>query len=199
MATRRGRYIHVDVELEIRRLVDKELSPSQIFQKLDSQPEFRDKVPSLRTIERRVSELRPRDPSDRWDWQQEVVEDTRAVLDVLQAVIERTEGRKYALTNREAQFVERVLKAAPGLNPWAVYLVARYILTTEINVRVRARRAPNEGDMAEVDAFLAYQPWKSERHLERYKRAVDNEWILGLPDQDYIIGMHQMLSKEEHS
>lgn len=185
MAATRGKRIDADLELAIKERIDLELSPSQIFRDLESHEQFRGRV-NKSTIERRWNKLRPRDPSGPWDWRQGGVEDIRGVLDVLQVVVERTEGRKSSFTSREASMVDTVLRAAPGLHKWAVYLVVGWAIQSEV-----------EGaHIQEIDYLLMSRAWESPEQLRKYRAAVADQQALDLLTVEYILGMHKMLVKE---
>ena len=97
MATRTRR-IDGSVERVIDALARRGWGPRQIERKLQANPKLAQLAPSLRTIQRYVSDVVPDDPSGRWSL--DVADDpgdTRPILDVLRGaglVNTRSEGRR---------------------------------------------------------------------------------------------------------
>lgn len=132
-----------------------------------------------KTIQRWIKAAFPaEDTSDGWAFTEEVDTDPR-VLSVLAAVIDRTEGRKQFLTQREASWVGSLAKVATGLEDWPLFrLATEYVY-----------RRTHERDTRDLDAYLAYGPWRGTSDLNRYWGALALGYIpeppLGLlyPDE----------------
>lgn len=161
----RKSYQPIGLEQEVKRLVIEQRSPSQIYEYLSGQERFADRMPSLRTIQRLVKEMEPPDPTEEWRLADTEPEDARLVLDVLAAVTVKTRGRA-RLTRATAEWVIRVRRAAPTLDPFEAYLYAR-------EYRAREER---RGDTRDLDLYLALAPWDSEDARRDYE-ALLNEGI----------------------
>jgi hypothetical protein len=165
MATRSyGSRISGEYFAEIQRLAIEDWSPSQIhkcLEKYQREAGIKDPPPDVRTVQRIVRQVRASDPSGPWSPANGELSDVRAVLDVLAAVIEHTEGRTISLTNGEALWVERLNRAAPGLPPLEAWRLARLYL---------ARAARNDST-EDLDVLLAFAPWRrAEEGWARYHR-----------------------------
>ena len=125
-------------------------------------------VPSLRTVQDVVNELRGLDTSGSWTIADaRDGEEARLVLETLAAVIEATEGKRREITRGEAAWVIRIRRAAPDLHPWEAFRLARTYL------RLEERGEPS----GFLDAFLAFAPWRSPEHFERTKAAIRKGWL----------------------
>ena len=136
------------------------------------QEEFGEGCVSLSLLKAIVKEV-PRDPTAPWSLYLAEPEEAALVLPVLQAVITRSAG-EHVLTIGEAGWVARVRRAAPDLPPYAAFELARwYYRRSEIG-------HPVSDDM---DALLAYAPWRSPEAWKRYQDALEAQWIpvVGLP------------------
>ena len=122
-------------------------------------PGLQGRVPTLRTIQRYVRALSAPDLSGQWSPFEGDPEDVAAVLPVLAAVLEKTEGRTQQLTREEAAQVARVCRAAPDIPPWEAYGLARAAVVAKWT------KASTEG----LDHYLALAPWRDDG--ERYARA----------------------------
>lgn len=180
MAKRR-RYIDGDVQAAIEDLaLNSTWTPSQIERELLKEEQFKNedretgtRLPSLRTIQTIVKEVRQLDLSGRWELPDADADGGAAlVLDVLAAVIEETKGRRQYLTKMEAAWVIRIRRAAPDLPPsFDTYRLARLYMTRE------HWQMPSP----DLDALLAFAPWRSEERRQAYVRALQEEWIPEIP------------------
>lgn len=143
---RRKRYLDRDVEEKLAALILRGYSAKQIETELSTDEKYAGRLPQLRTLQRIVSEPNGlRDAAATWSINDTPADDLRLVLDVWAAVLVESDGRVHRLTVEEAQSILRVRKAAPWLEGWPVWLVAREYLT---------RVASNE-DTTDLDLFLA--------------------------------------------
>jgi len=180
MAKRR-RYIDGDVQEAIEELaIETDWTPAQIQRKLEKQERFKDesrdtgtRVLSLRTTQKIVKEARHRDLSGRWELPDADDDGAAAlILDVLAAVIEETEGRRQYLTKMEAAWVTRIRRAAPDLPPsFDTYRLARFYMARE------HWQMPSP----DLDALLAFAPWRSEERRQAYVLALQEEWVPEVP------------------
>ena len=104
------------------------------------------KIPDERTIRRRITERRPPDPHDPWTLATTKGDKAARLLPVLRAVLERTEGRTKGFSKATAEWVVRVRRAAPDLDPWYAYRIAlAYQRRTDL-------------DTEDLDILLAFTP-----------------------------------------
>src|SRR5689334_5782673 len=80
----------------------------------------------------------------------DAIADASFTLLVLRAVIKQTDGRS-SLTAATARWVEAIHRVAPDLDPWNAYRLARLYVA----------RA-DAGNTTNLDAWLAYAPWRSD-------------------------------------
>jgi hypothetical protein len=175
MVPTRGRSVDPDVRSAIQGGGSKGLSPGEIHTALSQDPDFYGRVPSLRTVQRILSEGRPRDTSGRWTIQSNDGDRVRVVLDALAAVIEQTRGRVNGFTKEEADWIARLDRAAPGLPPFELWRIAR------LYIGRLSRNEPTD----DLDALLAFAPWRGElgtwTSWPRYDNAVEAGWINAAP------------------
>ena len=170
MTTSRRR-ISGEIQEHIEELGLKGWSATQIQESLDNDPHIKEEdIPSLRTIQRVVAELKVEDNSGTWDWG-ESNEDIRPVLDVLRNVVTMTEGRVNSFTNREAKLVAKVREAAPNLYGEVVYFIVLEIL----------RRKSKGASVHDIEGFLAFRPWENPELRRDYTETVRRKWIPYLP------------------
>jgi hypothetical protein len=116
-------------------------------------------LPTLRTVQYRLKA--PHDPSGDWRWEQDAL-DPAPVLAVLARVIQETEGRRRSVTTAEATWIRRIRRAAPSLDGWCVYRLAR--LCKDVG-----------GELPPfVEQALAFAPW---RDPKPYEEALVKGWI----------------------
>lgn len=125
-------------------------------------------VPSEKSIRRRLAD---RTPSALWGGLAASSGSAASlVLPVLAAAVERTQGRRFWLTEREAHWIVKLRQAAPDLPPWwAFYLASRKYIVRQ-----------DHGELTQdLDLLLAFAPWQSDDAFQRFVRAVPPEWVLG--------------------
>ena len=166
---KRRRNFPLEVLEEIAHLAEKGVNAAQITRRLELDARFADgRLPAERTVQDIVRGLAaPRDESGRWTFNEADPDDAALILPVLAAVIQETEGRRTYFTRAQAEFIGRIRRLAPELDGFRVYRLARLYLFFE------ARGEPAR----DVEAFLAFAPWRSEEQREAYQRALENEWI----------------------
>jgi len=164
-------------------------SPSQIERllvvderKISPTERVCDRVPHIRTIERIVARVTPRDDSGRWTFGSG--ENDRALLDIAVAVIECTEGRVAWLTSAEAAEIARLLPVVPGLEAWETFVLARTYLL---------RRSLSE-PADDLDQIVAFAPWQSDDASTRYFEAVMSRRIAQVDASDHFLPLVLMKS-----
>src|SRR6266571_2388636 len=168
---RARRNIDLDVQANIELLTAEGWSATQIHRKLEQAGTYGGRLPTLRTVQRIVSERTPRDKSGPWTMQ-DAGPDARTVLDVLAAAIEQTEGRVTTVSRDEAAWVVRLSQVTSGLWPYELWQLARLYVG-------RVSRGESASDL---EAFLAYAPWRDgEAGWQRYDGAVDAGWLRPIP------------------
>jgi len=127
------------------------------------------KIPDERTIRRRITERRPPDPHDPWTLATTKGDKAARLLPVLRAVLERTEGRTKGFSKATAEWVVRVRRAAPDLDPWYAYRIAlAYQRRTDL-------------DTEDLDILLAFTPRRGEKEMDSlfaWARAHRPKWLL---------------------
>jgi hypothetical protein len=126
-----------------------------------------DDRPTVRTIYRMVEDFMPPDPSGTWSPLQSADPSPSLVLPVLASVVLATGGRRVTLTNAEAKLIERIREAVPDLSPWNTYVLARAYMVCD----------SEERDSGPLDMVLAFAPWRSVEHSERYFGALKDGWV----------------------
>lgn len=159
---RRPRDTNPWVVLEVRRLALEGYTAAEIHRGFPDDPDR----PSVRTIYRIIEDVRPPDPSGTWKPLQSPVS-AGLVLPILAAVVEVTSGRRAHLTNDEAGRVEALRDAAPDLPPWETYVLARAYIGCDFQKK----------DSGPLDMVLAFAPWRSTEHSERYFAALNRGWV----------------------
>src|SRR5262249_23598131 len=133
---------------------------------------YADRLPTLRTVQRIVSERTPRDNSGPWTLGTADTVHARVVLDVLAAVVDETEGHNASFTQEEAKWGVQVSAVAPDLPPYERWRIARLYMG----------RASRGEPMDDLDGFLAYAPWRDgEAGWKRYNDAVEAGWVRHVP------------------
>lgn len=157
---------HVQEKIEVLAL--RRRSAKQIYDQLSEDEDIDpDDLPTLRTVERIVNDVRPRDTSAPWSLADSDADNVPAVLETLAAVIEFTEGRVTHLTRAQATWIARIRRAAPDLALWRVYLVAMMYQKEE----------EKNADASGLDAYLAFAPWRSREDALRYQKAFQAGYI----------------------
>ncbi len=175
-ARRRGRpKTDIEVIEKVKELSDQGYEAQQICDYLVSSDVFTDRAPSLRTVQRIRSE-RGIKAGPIWSAaKSSTAEEAKAILAVLAAVIEETEGRVTFFTQEEARIISVLREAAKGLSGWDLYRLAREYI--------------DRGDQIteDLDAFLALGAWHEENQ-ERYGRATDSNDGLDPPRFLWLLG-----------
>lgn len=171
MATRKKRSRQAAISAVEQDLAMKGLSPAAIERDLQDRAgkgEFpAEWIPSRRTIERDVNEIQPPDPSGLWAFSPAEGEDATFVLTTLATVIYQTGGRVARLGNRTADWVQAIHAVAPDLDPWNVFVLAR----------MYEARGERNLDVDDLDAWLAFGPWRGAEAASRYGEAVSKGWL----------------------
>ena len=165
MATRkRARYVDGDVEDEIVTLASDAYAPKQIEGLLRNDPAFDARVPHLRTIQRIVKDAREPDTSA--EWQLEMAPDAApaVVIDVLTELVIQTDGRVSSLTVAEAKWVTALRNLAPDIPALETFRLARLYMS---------RRRANRPTSNDLDAFLAFAPWRNAEQALAHQSSVD--------------------------
>ncbi len=134
--------------------------PAEIERRLKADKQFRGRVPTLRTIKKYVARAKRRESEapDPWTLADANPDDVGLVVPVVAAVIEGTGGHVSAVSKTEAALIVRIVRAAPDIEPWDAFRLAR-----------RLRSEPDAEP--DVQAYLSFAPWRGERESERYARA----------------------------
>lgn len=174
---RRPRRLDLSVERQIAALAASGCSAPAIhreLERLDRAGELGGRLPGLRTVQRRLDDMAPHDPSDPWTFGEMDGEDARLVLDALAAAVNRTDGRIRAVSKAEADLIVKVARAAPDLPAAYQWRIAR----------MYAARRSNAAPTDDLDALLAFAPWRDnpDNPAERYRRAVNEGWIVEAPE-----------------
>lgn len=146
-------------------------TPAQVHKELRENEAFRARLPSLRTIQRLAKASTPEDPSGQWSVAAASDDELTAVPPVLAAVIEKTEGTRTAITQAEARHISHIAKAAPDLTPWETYFLARLYV----------KRGEDGDPVDDLDAFVAFAPWRAPENLLRYESAATKGHVIRVP------------------
>jgi hypothetical protein len=123
-----------------------------------------DKLPDIRTIERWLKRFRPVDASGAWRLRDGLDPDAAFLLATRALIISSSEGQVSELSVATAAWLRAVHAVAADLDPIEAYRLARYYAL-----------AQEQGDdTGELDAYLAYAPW---RGPGGYEEAVVEGWI----------------------
>lgn len=121
-------------------------------------------VPSSRTVQRRVQELRGRDASTWSFWDDPQRLPTAAIpllLDIAGQVLVRSGGSRRGITSSEASMVWRLAPATQGLAPFDQYRLSQ-----------RASAAMGRpAALRVIEEYLMFRPWDSPDAAARYGRA----------------------------
>jgi hypothetical protein len=153
------------------------------------------KVPVLRTIQRIHKRAQPSYDSEPWAVEDADPSDARVVLDYLADAVEVTTGRVAEITRGEAEWVARLRALGSPLPfPELRRLISTY--------RDRLERGIDTGDL---DAFLAYQPWRSRDDCRRYATLVIRgvvypvpQWLVQTTPMNELFGF-EVVAAFEHS
>ena len=128
------------------------------------------KIPRVRTVQRMIQEFGPGISDEAWKAEdEEDPADARTILDVWGSAIayriesgdERPDGHYWG--KRLAECILYAAKIAPGLKPYATYLLARLLLIQELG----------GSDPKPLDVLLAMAPWRNVQAYVYYCNAVE--------------------------
>ncbi|MHB0875161.1 MAG: hypothetical protein ACYC5O_03845 [Anaerolineae bacterium] len=149
-------------EQELQRLVDAadpSWEPIQFYRDLERRHFIVKGKPSLRTVRRRVDELRRQrlaaDSSGPWSMDASDPDDAALILACLAVATEQSGGR-VVISESLAQRIVQIARVAPTLPLAFVRLVA-----------LAFQRAP-AGSTRDLELFLAFRPWEDKQRCERY-------------------------------
>jgi hypothetical protein len=152
--------IHPNIEARIRERAVMGWSAPAIWRELeDAHVVGR---PALRTVQRVVRELQLDTDSAPWSLLDADFDEAELVPPVLAAIILVTSADVSTITRAEAAAVARVRRAAPTLDLYASFLVARLYLVAQEHANDRLK--------LELDLYLGLQPWRSQELLDAYER-----------------------------
>lgn len=171
---------------ELALITDK--TAGAIYSELKSRTDLEGLKFSLKTIERIVKEIRPpQEKSEVWTLADGEGDDARTVLTVLWLVIRRSERQITYFSKDEADWVLRVSKAAPGLHPFRVWLLAKLY---------QGRATHQKLDTEALDAYIAFMPWVNSANLAVYKGEV-SRGLKPVPMWDWIVEQTIHWSEED--
>jgi hypothetical protein len=170
---KRERDIKDSVLVDIQNLVSiQNASGPAILRYLEGQVEIGElqpkDVPSLRTIQRVIKDLRIPDEKEIWHLADGGGEDGQLILPILAEILLQTQGRVHSLTKTLAKWVLNVRKAAPDAPAYRVWQLALIYMNSE---------AKGLSDTSDLDNYIAFAPWKSRNHLDHYLQAIEMGWI----------------------
>ncbi len=133
--------------------------PAAIERNLKADPGLVQKgIPHIKTIQAIARENTPADPSAPWQLGEAGGEDAAIILPVLAVLIEASDGQLKAISNARAEWIMRLRHVAEDLPPWTIYQLAHvYMLRNE-----------RQDTTDDLDAFLAFAPWRTPEAAERY-------------------------------
>ena len=115
--------------------------------------------PSTRTVQEIVAEQRSRTQSGPWRWAEEPV-DTAVVLGVLADLMFMSGGKTTEISQEDADWIIKLSRAGVGDLP------PSFLHGLAIQYQLR-------GDTRDLDALIAFTPWRSERAFKRYGMAIE--------------------------
>ncbi|MBE3590444.1 MAG: hypothetical protein IMW98_06435 [Firmicutes bacterium] len=185
MVKRKRRRFPEEVYQAIYRMVREEglTNAAQIHERLVQA--FPDTAPTDRTVRAIVRELLPPDPSGPWQpGPDDDPEEAALVLEAWAETMARAKGRaSWKLPSRErARWIAWIRSGWPDLDP-----VVAVVLATDY----WARRASKQST-ADLDAFLAFAPWRSEEAYSRLQEAIQQGRVPE-PPQWYLVSSSVLL------
>lgn len=141
-------------------------TPAQILERMKENPDSQGRIlPSLRTVERIVKELRASDEADPWNIDDTSSDSARVVLDVLRDLIFDGHLSHPRISKAAARWVVRIrgIVPSPELDSWAVWLLAQLY-------RSRVEKGLGTDDL---DCYLAFRPWQDTWSYSAYHFALD--------------------------
>ncbi len=129
----------------MRTQIEQEVKDGKLPKELKGQP-----LPSVRSFERQMSLMRPRDESEAWSLADADYNESREILDVLVAILDvASSDGKHFLTKLEAAWIIKIRRAAPSLDPYKVYLAARTYMSYQTQGK----------NTYALDVELAFETW----------------------------------------
>ncbi|CAN5246616.1 hypothetical protein BH23CHL1_BH23CHL1_13500 [soil metagenome] len=169
---KRPRYIDGDVQDAIETLaIDTDWGPTQIQRHLEAKPEFAGRLPKIRTFQDVVKEVRSADPTETWSVHDSNPETANLVLETIAVMMVQTGGSVRNVTKGLAEWIVKVGTICPKMSYPNVYRMAWLY-----NVRII-----NKESTTDLDAYLAFKPWKDAGHQVAYTRAIGEGWITAPP------------------
>ncbi len=157
--------------------------------------DYGDAAPRLRGLRRHLAEFRQVDDSGPWRINEAPESEVRVVLDYQRDHVESS-GLWKKVTKAQGRWMATVSRAAPGLSTFLLYELAREYI----------RRWSTLDDDADVnpaldlDAWVAFTPWRSDEDRERYESAVSEGLVPysthGMPDVVGADWFHTMITTE---
>ena len=120
---------------------------------------------SLKTVQNIIRQLP--DLGEPWRFAQFDADDAALLLPVVAAVDYKSRGARQ-VSFGEAEWVCRVLKAVPDMPPYAAFQVAGFYFR-----RAEIGRYENP----DLDALLAYAPWRNEAAWAQYNEGLETLWL----------------------
>jgi hypothetical protein len=167
----RRRYTAAAIQAEVERLTNEHRSPAAIYRELERDERFADRLPTLRTVQNIARDFSPPDPSAAWSLADAEDGEPAAVLPVVAAITQYTEGRVRGVSRREAEWITRIREASPSVEPVTCWRLARLYFG----------RTERKESTAPLDSLLAFAPWASKAATDAYVEAIENEWVDSAP------------------
>lgn len=158
----RGRATTVEQELRIRALHRMGFAPAQIWRELDRAGLLGDEAVSMKTIERRVKELKDSDDYEPWSLAHASEEEVRLIPEVLAHVFLETDGYGW-IDKKDAKGIARVRIASPSIPLGLAYVLGEAF----------ARAEGNRDRLELLDVLVAMKPWESESQRVQWSAAVN--------------------------
>jgi hypothetical protein len=168
MATGKRRHLPLDIEQQITTYGLRGVGAVAIEEYLNNDARYAGRVPTLRTIQRRVKEIRPPDPSGPWSFSDADVDEARLVLPILAAAILDGEGQ--GITRGEAALIAQIAEACPDL-------AEQSALNVLYLARLYQARSANKERTNDLDAYLAFAAWRGDEEYATWRYAIDQGWI----------------------
>lgn len=167
----RGFQASVEQSRVVRELALQGYGAAQIDRVLVSKGLKQDPHPALhrRTIERMVQRIKPEDTSGPWTFRESTPEEAILVLQVLNWLLKRTNGRLW-LSKDAACFIVKITRSCPTIPvEWAYGLALLYLSAGPDNVTKTQF----------LDLAMSLQPWTSQDQFARFTEIAGNAAIRG--------------------
>lgn len=146
-----------DVIAAIGELRGQGIGPAEIERRLHRDPTMKGRTPGYSTIKKHARRARPEAIVDPWRLGVAEPDEVAAIVPIIAAVVDRTAGRVRQVSKREGGLLARFVRAAPTLDPWDGYRLARRLIASP-------------DDESNVLLYLGLRPWEGEAQRERYER-----------------------------